>query len=137
MSDLVYQTFELAAERAGDVTPEVYRRYYERSPESERIMSHVDPYMQGRMMEEVLGLMMTPPSQLPGDYLTFETANHASYGVAHHLYRPLFEALRDTIREAVGEDWNADFGSAWAERIDGLVAHIEAAAPTDRVAVVR
>ncbi|MFW6092420.1 MAG: hypothetical protein ACODAC_00505 [Pseudomonadota bacterium] len=129
MNDRVLESLELAAERGGDLTADAYQRYYAASAEAERLMSHVDPYMQGRMMDEVLALLMAPPEDVPADYLRFETANHASYGVGPHLYRPLFEAVRESVRAVLGDDWNDGMDAAWATRITGLLARIEAVAP--------
>ncbi len=129
MTDPILDSFAVAAEREGDITQAVYRRYYQHSPEAESLMSHVDPYMQGRMMEEVLGLLMTVPEELPEHYLVFETSNHAAYGVAPALYRPLFEAVRDVVRAAAGAAWTAALDAAWSERIESLEARISDVAP--------
>ncbi len=141
MTDPVLESFEAAAEQSGDITADVYRRYYARCPEAERLMSHVDPYMQGRMMEEVLNLLMTPPGDLPDGYLQFETANHASYGVSPDLYRPLLEAVHDAVQAAAGDTWSSAWDAAWRRRIDALMAHLlahaEAAAPDTATAAAR
>jgi hemoglobin-like flavoprotein len=129
MEDPILATFEQAAERAGDITADIYRRYYARCPEAEQVMSHVDPYMQGRMMDEVLTLVMTDPAELPDGYLKFETANHASYGVALSMYPDLLRAVLDTVRDIVGDDWSNACEAAWNRRIATLVERIEAAAP--------
>jgi hypothetical protein len=129
MQDLIIASFEAAAERAGDITAEIYRRYYARCPEAQAVMQHVDLYMQGRMMNEVLTLVMTEPAELPDGYLVFETANHASYGVLLDMYPDLLRAVHDTVREAAGNDWSDASEAAWNERTAGLIAHINAAAP--------
>jgi len=120
MSDPVLASFDRAAESAGDITAEVYERFYARSPESEQLMRHVDAHMQGRMLEELLELLMTAPEHLSEDYLRFETGNHRGYGVTVDQYRPLLEAVRDTIREALGDGWDERFAAAWEARIDAL-----------------
>jgi hypothetical protein len=131
MCDLIIRSFEMAAERAEDITPDVYRRYYTLAPEAARVMSHMDVHMQGRMMNEVLQLLMTAPEALPGDYLTFEVANHTrAYGVSLELYRPLFEAVKDTVRTAAGADWSDDLATAWAKRIEALETELLSVAPT-------
>ena len=129
-ADHILESFELAAERAGDITEEVYRRYYENCPESAEIMSHVDVYMQGRMMNEVLNLVMTDPDESE-QYLAYETRNHASWGVRGHMYVNLLQAVRDTVRAAVGDDWNQTVDAAWQNRIDHLLRTIEAASPPE------
>jgi hypothetical protein len=121
IDDPVVSSFELLAELERDITPDVYRRYYALAPAAEQTMSHVDCYMQGRMMSEVLELLMTPPAELSETYLAFETANHTrSYGVDLALYRPLFESVRDVVKSALGAAWVAGFDEAWSARIDAL-----------------
>jgi hypothetical protein len=129
VDDPILTAFELAAERAGDITADIYRRYYARCPEAASVMSHADPYMQGRMMEEVLNLMMSDPADLPEGYLTFETANHASYGVVLGMYPDLLESVRDAVRDAAGADWSDACAAAWDARLAALIERIRAAAP--------
>ena len=125
--DLVLATLERAAEKAGDIAPDVYRRWYARCPASRAVMSHVDEYMQGRMMAEVLRLVLTPALNAERSYLQFETQSHAAYGVRPEMYGPLLEALRDTVREALASEWTADVDRAWRTRLDSLLAEIAAA----------
>ena len=129
MTDLVMHTFELAAGRTTDITADVYRRYYDRAPDSQALMSHVDHYMQGRMLDEVLTLLMTEAAELPEGYLHFEVANHASYGVQLDMYRHLFEAVRESVQALTGDDWDEACAEAWRQRIDELMQAINAAAP--------
>jgi len=124
MNDPVLDSFDRAAERAGDITAEVYRRFYARSADAERLMAHVDQHMQGRMLEELLELLMTPPDALSADYLRFETGNHRGYGVTVDQYRPLLEAVRDTVEAANGDGWDEHCARAWQERIDALDAKL-------------
>jgi hemoglobin-like flavoprotein len=125
--DLVLATLERAAEKAGDIAPDVYRRWYAHCPASRAVMSHVDEYMQGRMMAEVLRLVLTPALDAERSYLKFETQSHAAYGVRPEMYGPLLEALRDTVREVLASEWTADVDRAWRTRLDSLLAEIAAA----------
>jgi len=129
MEDPILTAFELAAERAGDISAEVYRRYYARCPAAASLMAHVDRYMQGRMMDEVLTLLMTDPAELPDDYLVFETANHASYGVALAMYPDLLASVRDAVQAAVGDAWSDAWTDAWEQRTAALVDRIRTTAP--------
>lgn len=125
--DLVFATLERAAEKAGDIAPDVYRRWYARCPESRSVMAHVDEYMQGRMLAEVLRLVLTPALDEERSYLQFETQSHAAYGVRPEMYGPLLESLRDTVREVLASDWTAAAERAWRCRLDALLAEIAAA----------
>jgi hypothetical protein len=40
------------------------------------------------------------------------------------MYAPLLEALRDTVRDALGEDWSTAMASAWERRVQTLLDEI-------------
>ena len=119
-------SLELAGEAAGDIVPEVFSRYYAACPEAADLMSHMDQHMQGRMLEEVLRLIMTEDYSEDDVYLNYEVTNHRlSYGVQNRMYPALLAALRDTVRAALGQGWTAAFAAAWDQRIQALLAEIE------------
>ena len=123
--DLVYRSFELAAERAGDISPSVYEKYFARCPASEGLMSHIDELVRGKMMDEVYKLLMTEDYAEEENYLNWEVKNHQfAYSVEPQMYDTLFNALVETIRESLGDDWNADFEDAWRERTEALLQEI-------------
>jgi hypothetical protein len=126
-TDLILSTLERAADKAGDITSDVYLRWYSRCPEAERVMAHVDEHMQGRMLAEVLRLVMTPEPSAERSYLAFETRSHTAYGVTPSMYGPLLVALRDTVRAALDDQWTAAADAAWTQRVDALLREIASA----------
>ncbi len=126
-SDPVLDSFDIAAAAAGDITALVYEKYYDRCPGSRNLMSHVDEHMAGRMMEQVLLLLMEENSANQYEYLCFEAKNHASYNVEPHMYATLLNAVRDTVRELLQDRWNPDHESAWENRLATLQAGLQAA----------
>jgi len=122
----VLRSFELAAESCRDITADAYVRFYARCPAAREVMSHVDPHMQGRMLEEVLQLLMTTSSEVAPAQLAFEVGNHRGYGTSPDHYRPLLEAQRDTVAAEVGNTWTADVAEAWDSRIAALLTQIHA-----------
>lgn len=124
--DPVLVSFELVAESDRDITADAYEKFYAQCPEAKAIMSHVDPHMQGRMLDEVLQLLMTPGGEVEPGQLCFEMSNHRSYGTSPDHYRPLLEAVRDTVASELADAWNADFAEAWELRIATLLGQIHA-----------
>ncbi len=124
--DLVLESFELAAESEKDITAGAYERFYARCPAAQDVMSHVDEHMQGRMLEEVLELLMTPEGEVEPGQLAFEVGNHRAYGTSPDHYRPLLEAVRDTVERELGARWNERFEHAWEAKIESLLAQIHA-----------
>ena len=128
-NDPVLASLEALAETGKDITSDVYERFFTLRPDAEQSMEHTDTYMRGRMMEEVLQLLMTTPDQVSEKYLQFETENHTqSYGVDLALYQPLLEAVRDTVQSGLSPDWTDKCDRAWSERITALVSAITRAA---------
>ena len=125
--EIVVESLERAAEIAGDITPRVYERYFARCPDSAALMKLTDQHMRGRMIAEVLRLVMSGDVEVDRSYLRFETRTHETYGVLPAMYRHLFEALRETVREALGAGWNASYERAWTERLDALLTEIDSA----------
>ncbi len=123
--DLVYHSMELVAECPGDISATIYEKYFARCPESEALMSHLDDLTRGRMMEEVYRLFMIDNYVQEEAYLNWEVKNHqVAYSVKPHMYANLFDAIVETIREALGEHWNTDFERAWQKRTNALLVEI-------------
>ena len=50
--DLIYKSFELAAEKGEDISDSVYEKYYRICPDSKDLMAYVDERVKAKMMEE-------------------------------------------------------------------------------------
>lgn len=126
--DPVVASLEHLAEHAGDVSQELLRRFSERCPDSAALMSHMDDHMVGRMMQDVLLLLMASPEEIDAQYLSFEVSSHRAYGVTPDMFPPLLEVVREAVKIRLGERWTADTAAAWADRLNTVTARIEQAA---------
>jgi hypothetical protein len=125
--DLVHTSFELAAERIGDIVPPVYERYFARDPEAAALMAHMDELTLGRMLTEVVRLLMSTDFAEDAGYLDFEVKNHEwAYQVRARMYGELLLSVRETVAAALGAEWNAAYARAWDARVAGLVDEIGA-----------
>jgi hypothetical protein len=127
MSEAIVESLELVAERRGDITADVMQIYHQRCTASAALMEHMDEYMVGRMMDQVLLLLMEDGRQELENYLKFETANHESYGVELHMYDSLLSSVRDCVADVLGDDFDPGMQAAWQARIKTLLEAIEAA----------
>ena len=118
---------ELVAERAGDITPKVFERYFRRCRESQVLMDHMDEHMLGRMMDQVLLLLMEPGESELESYLEFETSTHRSYGVEPHMYKSLMAAVCEVMEEALASDYSTKIDAALKGRTRFLLKEIAAA----------
>jgi hemoglobin-like flavoprotein len=126
--DLVLRSFERAAETGEDVTRRVHQSFLAADEQHAPLMDHMDEHMLGRMMEEVLTVLMAEEPASQRAYLHFEIDSHRAYGVLVSMYPDFLAAVRDTIRELLGDNWNPDYESAWNERISQVLAEINLAA---------
>ena len=126
-NETITAALELVAERGGDITPRVFDAYFERCADSRELMSHMDEYMLGRMMDQVLLLVMEPGEEELESYLKFETANHRGYGVLQHMYENLFASLLNVVRDTLGVDYDTKVANAFDRRCGYLLERIEAA----------
>ena len=125
--DPVYHSFELAAERIGDLVPPVYERYFARDPDAAALMAHMDELTLGRMLTEVVRLLMSTDYAEDAGYLDFEVKNHEwAYRVSARMYGELLASVRETVADALGAEWNAAYARAWDDRIAQLVKEIGA-----------
>ena len=118
-------SLELASERAGDLTPMVYARYFEKCPESRELMWHLDQLVKGKMLAEIFRLLMESDLDSEDAYLDFEVRTHQqSYGVLGHMYDNLMAALAEAVAEVLDSDWTQDFAAAWEVRTKALLQAI-------------
>jgi len=125
--DPVYRSMEIAGERLGDIADAVYGRYFGQDGEAAELMAHMDPYTRGRMLQEVLRLLMSEDYDSETEYLRFEVKNHQqAYRVRPRMYRELLEAVRDTVAAGLTAEWDAELAMAWDARIEALVTAVDA-----------
>ena len=75
-------------------------------------------------LDEAMMLIMMPDGDELETVLGFEVLTHTNNGVLLPMYSALFDAIRQTVRDAVATAWNADFEGAWQRRIAALTQEI-------------
>lgn len=122
--ETIHKTLEVAAERCDDMTDPVYERFFEAHPEAAEMMKHVDIHVRGRMLNDVLSLLLSPAEDSDRVLLAFEVASHRNYGVGEELYAPFLAAIRDTTRYLTADIWDVHLEAGWNRRIEQLLAGI-------------
>lgn len=115
-AETITNIMELVAEHAGDITERVFNRYFELCSDSRALMDHTDEYMRGRMMTQVLLLLMEPGEEELSSYLEFETSAHEAYGVKQHMYENLLQAVREVVAETLGDAFDGEMDAALKAR---------------------
>ncbi len=128
MNDLeqVIDSLQRCADANLDVTDAVYERFFARNPSAQGLMDNSDQYMRGRMLDQVLVMIMSEPSEEDAGYLRWELENHLlAYGVKLDMYADFMWALKDSVEAALGSDWQAADAAAWSNRISEFLSEIE------------
>ena len=129
--DSIMASLEIVAEKCGDINTAVYERYFQKSPGSEELMSHIDHLVRGKMMEEVMRLLMLEDTVAEDEYLSFEMKTHEqAYSVIQSMYTSLLTSVWEIVREGVAADWTKEFENAWQERIASLSEALQNHMPT-------
>ena len=125
--DTIGDTLEQCAAAVGDITDVAYDRFFSQCGNAEPLMGHSDAGMKGRMLAQVIELLLTDEHLGDDGYLRWEVDNHLlAYGVEVDMYPAFLEAVRDVVKESLGRAWGTDQAKAWSVRIETLLADIYA-----------
>lgn len=134
--NLIIASLDIIADKDIDIFPLVYGHYYQECPESEALMLDASAQAKGKMLEEVMRLLMSDDLSVEESYLGFEIKYHEdAYRVHQSMYVSLLNAVVSAIKEALGESWNENFNNAWEKRIASLLQAIKNNAPRADVAM--
>lgn len=120
---LLERSFEVAAERGGDITPLVFARFFEIAPKAEALfqLDTLDPQARGRMLAEMLTMLVDQArgEGYVGPTLATIAADHVAYGVEDFsLYEAWLDALTDVVRALNAAEWSSDIAAAWRHQSD-------------------
>ncbi|CAH0495427.1 globin [Novosphingobium sp. CECT 9465] len=115
---LLERSFEVAAERGGDITPLVFARFFEIAPKAEALfqLDTLDPQARGRMLAEMLTMLVDQArgEGYVGPTLATIAADHVAYGVEDFsLYEAWLDALTDVVRDLNAAGWTPEIAAAW------------------------
>ncbi len=117
-ADAISQSLELVAERAGDPSPRVFARLFERLPEVEARFS-TDPRgtVRGEMLAMVFDCLMSPGGPYQMNLVRTERVNHEGFGTPANEFDQFFGIVKDTCAEILADDWTPEFDAAWNQQI--------------------
>ena len=129
-TNLIQQSFELAAERCEDITPLVYRRLFRQHPEAEAMFrSESSDLVKGSMLALAIDAMLDFAGDRGGHFrmIECEVASHDAYGTPRKMFSEFFGVIADTLRELLGDDWSPEMSQAWRKflaEIDQVIAQV-------------
>ena len=122
---VISESLSLCDDRAGDITPLVYQRFFEIDASAASLMEYSDEHMRGRMFASVLELFLSDDPFENDGFLAWELDNHVTaYSVTKGMYESLFRAFIEVVKETLGEAWSVDFEGAWTNRIARIMTEV-------------
>jgi hemoglobin-like flavoprotein len=122
-ADLINETLEIAAERAGDLTPLVYARLFAAHPEMEaQFVRDTDGSVKGEMLARAFEAILDfiGDRAYAAQMIQCEVVTHDGYGVPPEVFGRFFEVVADTLRAVLGEAWTPAMEDAWAGLLEDL-----------------
>lgn len=131
-AELIEYSLAQVAERIGDPADRIYARLFEAAPELEALfVLDTDGSVRGEMLFKAFEMLadLVGENRYAADFLEIEYRNHLNVGVAPGRFTLFFEAMVDTFRDMLGQDWTPEIEHAWGAvltRVGGIVERIDA-----------
>jgi len=112
----IEQSFEIAAERAGDITPLVYEKLFAKYPEILPLfVRDTTGAVRGEMLTRTIEAIFDyiGPNAFAENFLRCEVVTHDGYGVPPDIFSKFFDVLAETLRDILGADWSPAMARAW------------------------
>ena len=121
-ADVISQSLELVAERAGDPADAIYARLFAEFPETEeRFSRDVSGAIRAEMLTMVFSCLMDPGGPYQLNLVRAERVNHDGFGTPGEVFNRFFPIVMETCRDLLGAAWTPAFEQAWRRRIDDLL----------------
>ena len=129
MTHPIEHSFQLAAERCGDLTPLVYRRLFHERPEAEAMFRReANDLVKGSMLALCIEAMLDLAGERTGTFrmIECEVSSHDAYGTSRELFGKFFAVIAATLHEILAPDWSPEIEQAWRKLLDEIEAMIAA-----------
>ena len=122
-TNLIAHSFELAAERCEDLTPQVYRRLFREHPEAEPMFRReANDLVKGSMLALTIDAMLDFAGDRTGNFrmIQCEVQSHDAYGTPRELFVAFFGVNAETLHDILDEDWSPEIDLAWRKLLDEI-----------------
>ena len=130
----IERSLEIAAERAGDLTPRVYELLFERQPEMKILFwRDTGGAIKGEMLMRVFEAIFDfiGERQYAHRLIQSEVVTHAGYDVPPDVFATFFGLVSEVVRESCADGWTPGMEAAWRRvlaDLDFFVTHPDQAA---------
>ncbi|HWA61220.1 MAG TPA: globin [Caulobacteraceae bacterium] len=122
-TELIEQSFEIAAERCEDLTPLVYARLFREHPEMEPLFwRDTNGAIKGEMLSRVIQAILDFVGErlYAHTLIQCEVITHEGYDVPPQTFRLFFGIVAATLKDVVADDWTAAMDAAWTTLLTDL-----------------
>ena len=122
-TNLIAHSFELAAERCEDLTPQVYRRLFREHPEAEPMFRReANDLVKGSMLALTIDAMLDFAGDRTGNFrmIQCEVQSHDAYDTPRELFVAFFGVIAETLHDILDEDWSPEIDLAWRKLLDEI-----------------
>lgn len=105
----IERSFELAAERCGDMTPLVYGRLFREHQEARAMFrTEGSELVKGSMLALTIEAILDFAGERTGHFrlIECEISSHDAYGTPRELFIAFFGVIAQTLRDILGADWS-------------------------------
>jgi hemoglobin-like flavoprotein len=128
-ANAIVASLELASERLGDLTPQVYAALFAEYPEMKPLFwRDTNNAVKGEMLAKVFEIVLdfVGDNLFASNMIQCEVITHSGYDVPPDVFRVFFGIVRKVLRDQLGADWTGEFEGAWNEllaELDYFVTH--------------
>lgn len=123
----ITSSLELAAERAGDLTADIYARLFRDFPETERLfIMDRDGGVRGNMLSHAFNTILDfiGERRYAHNFISSEIVTHIGYEVPPDAFASFFTVMRDELRAACGPHWSPQMEDAWQRLLIDLECYV-------------
>lgn len=131
----IERSLEIAAERGGDLTPQVYETLFRKHPDMETLFWRDKNHaIKGEMLMRVFEAILDFVGERRyADHMLFaEVVTHEGYDVPRDVFPTFFDIVEEAVRTACGPDWTEDMAQAWRQLLIDIAAEIVGRNRNDR-----
>lgn len=126
---LIVASLETVAERAGDITPLVFDRLFDRYPDMKPLFfrDH-NGAIKGNMLFRAIDCFLDvgDGDYYGGNVVHTEMIHHRDdLEVPSNVFRSFFEVVVETVEAVMGADWTPETAGAWSGALAAMDAVIE------------
>lgn len=126
-ADHITASLEIAAERAGDLTADIYARLFRDFPETQPLfVLDRTGAVRGNMLSHAFNTILDfiGERRYAHNFIASEIITHIGYEVPPDAFAQFFAVMRDELRAACASEWSPEMEDAWRRLLIDLQRYV-------------